>query len=584
MPNSLSLKQVHRQLELTVQAVWGRSVRVLELPSDGLSHCPKLEADTLYLPSVINGYSNEFSPNYYLCAALHASAHLIYSQPSDGSGLNNRQLVLISLIEDARVEALLLKKLPGLRPFFLAHFHKPTSNSLIFEDIAYALALSLLKQEIVADNPLIRKVFERFYALSDEALHDHNISKKIGLALANDIGQMRISMNETTAFELVSYRDDNAYLWQKNTQVGMESDTQEQSSQDEKISVTGMAYEETRQGKSVSAYQNNVENQPGLVISETEKVTENRLLQATQSSQTICYPEWDYKIARLKSNWCSVTETVFMDEMQSQPSARKLAYQGLILRLQKIIQSYQSSQQRRTKQEDGVELDLAAMIEQRIAMKTGNALTEAKIYIDHFKQQERELALLVLLDLSESMNDKVIPQHTLLDLTLDASIVLFGVLDALGHPYALHGFNSNTRNQVNYVKFKEFESAVPLNIAELESAKAEYSTRLGAGLRHAFQSIRQRPERHKLIMVITDGQPSDIDVHDARYLIEDASYAVREIENTGCRTFCLSLDQSADDYAGKIFRTGHYAIVDHPQKLTQTLTRFYLKLFRACLH
>ncbi|CAN8142612.1 nitric oxide reductase NorD protein [uncultured Thiomicrorhabdus sp.] len=151
----------------------------------------------------------------------------------------------------------------------------------------------------------------------------------------------------------------------------------------------------------------------------------------------------------------------------------------------------------------------------------------------------------------------------------------------MGHAYAIHGFNSNGRGDVSYLNIKDFEQTASDALVNLSSVTAEYSTRLGAALRHARHKIENRDERHKLILVITDGQPSDIDVYDDKYLIEDAAMAVKLMEASGCRSFCLSLDKDADDYVQRIFRKGHYEVVEHPSKLPQILMKLYLNVFKS---
>jgi nitric oxide reductase activation protein len=194
------------------------------------------------------------------------------------------------------------------------------------------------------------------------------------------------------------------------------------------------------------------------------------------------------------------------------------------------------------------------MINYRVESFVSGANAQSKIYMDSENQGLQEFALLVLLDLSESMND-VMPAESrrLLELTLDATVVLSSVLERLGHAYGIYGFNSKGRHQVNIMNLKDFDEPFEaLNC--LEAIQGAYSTRLGAGLRHAYAKISQRQERHKLVLVITDGQPSDIDVYDPQYLIEDARRVVNEMESVGCKTFCLSLDKSGDAYTHKIFR------------------------------
>ena len=173
---------------------------------------------------------------------------------------------------------------------------------------------------------------------------------------------------------------------------------------------------------------------------------------------------------------------------------------------------------------------------------------------------------------------------SLLEITSDALHVLSSLLNRLGHHYAVHGFSSDGRKEVNYTVFKEFVSTSQgLNEHDVYDLKASYSTRLGAALRHAEQKMTNRPEQHKLIMVISDGQPSDIDVFDEDYLTEDARSAVKEAEQKGCHSFCLSLDPSGQDYVERIFKRGHYEVLGHPEKLPEILTKLYLKLFRAFL-
>jgi len=47
--------------------------------------------------------------------------------------------------------------------------------------------------------------------------------------------------------------------------------------------------------------------------------------------------------------------------------------------------------------------------------------------------------------------------------------------------------------------------------------------------------------------------PSDVDAHDERLLIEDARQAVKELDQKGIFTYCISLDPKADEYVSDIF-------------------------------
>ncbi len=48
--------------------------------------------------------------------------------------------------------------------------------------------------------------------------------------------------------------------------------------------------------------------------------------------------------------------------------------------------------------------------------------------------------------------------------------------------------------------------------------------------------------RKKRMLILTDGMPSDVDVHEERLLIEDACQAVKELDQQGIVPYCISLD------------------------------------------
>lgn len=580
MPVELPLKGLEHQLELMVQAVWGTHFSVFPIPDQVEFIQPYISENQIFLPASYEAETSEQAKQFYLSSALHCAAHLIYSVPWSSEGLNNRQKVLVSIFEDARIETLSQRHFSGLKKLFSKQFVKPKDDGVSFEGLAYQLAYALNNEGFDPINSLIVKACNGFFSLTESELNDPDSAYILGLALANDIGQMRISMNEKTAFHLLGYRDNNAYLWESFSQIASESEQQDAIT--ENVGITGVAFEETEDGKFVASYQASASEASGLTFVSTENDTEHQLLNKGATDQALMYPEWDYRIGRLKQNWCTLLEQSKPDTVFNAMDTGR--HNGLINRLQKIIQTYQFNRQKKRKQEQGIELDLEALVQYRTYCLMGRPPTEANIYIDHLHSSEQEIALLVLLDLSESMNDAVEDTDvSLLEITSESLYVLSSLLDRLGHHYAIHGFHSNGRHEVSYQHFKDFEEKNYGDLTGLPELSAAYSTRLGTTLRHAYQQILARPEPHKLVMVISDGQPADIDVFDERYLIEDAGYVVREAEYAGCKTFCLSLDQTAENYAAQIFQKGHFEVIDHPQKLPEILTRLYLKLFKAYL-
>jgi len=101
---------------------------------------------------------------------------------------------------------------------------------------------------------------------------------------------------------------------------------------------------------------------------------------------------------------------------------------------------------------------------------------------------------------------------------------------------------------------------------------------MGTAVRHAGHFLRHRRAARKLILVVTDGEPHDIDVHDRKYLVFDAKHAVEEQAHQGVATFCISLDPGADEYVARIFGSRNYLVLDHLRRLPEKLPLLYMRL------
>jgi nitric oxide reductase NorD protein len=188
--------------------------------------------------------------------------------------------------------------------------------------------------------------------------------------------------------------------------------------------------------------------------------------------------------------------------------------------------------------------------------------------------------VLVLLDLSQSTNDMVVSAGTtVLELAREATALLADAMDRIGDSFAIHGFSSNGRHDVGYYRFKDFDRPYGERAkARLAGMSGHLSTRMGTALRHAGGYLSARHSHKKLMLLVTDGEPSDIDVHDSQYLVMDAKRAVEELRHRGIYSYCMSLDARGDRYVSRIFGMRNWTVVDHLQRLPEKLPLLYMRL------
>ena len=104
------------------------------------------------------------------------------------------------------------------------------------------------------------------------------------------------------------------------------------------------------------------------------------------------------------------------------------------------------------------------------------------------------------------------------------------------------------------------------------------STRMGAALRHAGSGLLKQPESRKLILLVTDGSPADVDERDPQHLRHDTKKAVEELSSKGIFTYCLTLDPQANHYVKRIFGQNNYMILDHVNRLPEKLPTLFASL------
>jgi nitric oxide reductase activation protein len=312
-----------------------------------------------------------------------------------------------------------------------------------------------------------------------------------------------------------------------------------------------------------------------------EGVTINELEGKEPVSEPFHYAEWDYQIQLERPAWATVLERRGKVGDLAAIDAITTQYKREIHRMKFLLDAMQpQGVQRIRKLEDGDEIDINAAVAGFIDLRMGQQ-PDPRIMMRSVRKT-RDFSILVLLDLSESTNDKVAGQdYSVLDLTRQACVLLADAISKVGDPFAIHGFCSDGRHDVQYLRFKDFDqhwNEEPK--ARLAGMTGQLSTRMGAAIRHAGHHLQLQKSARKLLIVITDGEPADIDVRDPQYLRSDTKKAVEDVAKLGVVTYCMSLDPRADQYVSRIFGQTNYMVVDHVQRLPEKLPLLYAGLTR----
>ena len=101
--------------------------------------------------------------------------------------------------------------------------------------------------------------------------------------------------------------------------------------------------------------------------------------------------------------------------------------------------------------------------------------------------------------------------------------------NTLGDLYAVLTFSGKGRSNVRMRTIKAFDetngAVVRRRIAALEP---EGYTRAGAAIRHAAALLERQPAAHRLLLIISDGKPNDVDGYEGLNGVEDTRQAINE--------------------------------------------------------
>jgi nitric oxide reductase activation protein len=444
----------------------------------------------------------------------------------------------------------------------------------------------LLDASVSSDDTEINTIIAKFHEEIEENQDNNNFCWHLGLDLYNLFSSRRATPSLRILERIrIPYRDDNRYIWEfeefdMNAEYEYVSASQRQVRR--QVSVIEMANEvdcELAGDDAQEIWTCSTNMRPYEDDLTDEQASFNDMWGKEPVSDPFHYQEWDYQIQLHRPDWTTIYERRQAKGNPEDIDEILLEYRPIAHRIKQIIDLLTpEGVQRVRNMEDGDEIDLNAAVDAMISIRMGEQ-PNPRITMRNVVKN-RDLSVVVLMDLSESTNQAMAGSNkTVLQLTREAATLVSTAINGIGDPFALHGFASDGRHDVQYYRFKDFNQSFDDAAKScLAGMKGGLSTRMGAALRHAGHHLMKQQERRKLILLVTDGEPADIDERDPQHLRHDTKKAVEELYSTGVLTYCLTLDPNADAYVKRIFGENNYTIIDNVNRLPEKLPTLFASL------
>ena len=553
-PDVPGFEALSRMLSAYSRAVWGDVATLHAGPSDSPQPRASLAGRVVLMPPSVAADTEAAARRLYLATAAHASAHLAQPPVRRAAGpLKPLQIALVTLIEDARVEALAMRRFPGLRRLWAPFHTAPPDGPRTATNLMARLSRALFDPAHADPDGFVAKARALFAEEAARALHDPALSLRIGRVLGHDLGQMRVQFNWRDYVIEPEYRDDGRHLWEPPDDPAQTHDLQVQAAQGRSDAAGGGS-------EGAGRARDGAADDRGTVIA--------------------TYPEWDAAAGVERPDW-TVLREVPARRADPAPLRAAVEAQGALRRqIAGLVRAAAIGRPVRLKrQPDGDDLDMDAALDATVALRAG--LTPDTRVFRTTRPRSRDLATIVMLDTSASMAARLPDGRSALDVQRLAVSLLAEALEGRGDAFKLCAFASNGREDVRMTDIKTFgERFDAAALSRLAGLQPGFSTRLGAALRHARAEFAGSHAWRRLLLVLTDGEPSDIDVARGQELVVDARRAALGLKQAGIDVFGVVLDPAGVGSAAAVFGPSNTIAVRNLAELPARLSGLYFRLAR----
>lgn len=562
-------------LKHLVRSLWQFDINLQSsgtLSAGSSSERVTLSGRVVLVPQKVPDRFKDNQADYFEAAILHAAAHARFTRNRfPVRGMKPMQIALTSLIEDARVERLAVQEYPGLGRLWLRQ-HPTTSSargavartpSSLFASLARVLADPAFE---CADSWVMkgRRLFDAAFL---EAPDDQFLAERIARVLGNDLGQMRIPFDAKSYRVEPDYRDDGLGLFEfedadhsQDPKLEIVLDAARAEAEKSEEEPLGTEPDDAGEGaESARMKPSDMEDQRGAVLG--------------------FYPEWDNILQREQTDFVTVRERLLTPRAAPNWLTERLSdYKATAAQIRGLARQVQFGRTETSgRRLEGDTIDLDAATNFMVALHQGMP-PDPRVYVRQ-RRAKNDVALGLLLDSSQSTGD--IPQgsrESILQMAVIATALLVDGLQAAGDKHGVFAFSSDGRHDVQLASIRGFEENNAPVQARLADLKPGLSTRLGAAIRYVSGEMAKQKMRRKVMIVLTDGEPSDVDVEDSTNLSEDARRAIAMARSQGVDLFCIPFGQKAEESSSAIFGPRNTLPLTRIEDLPSRLSALYFKV------
>lgn len=223
------------------------------------------------------------------------------------------------------------------------------------------------------------------------------------------------------------------------------------------------------------------------------------------------------------------------------------------------------------------EIDEDALMQMLLELNAGGD-PDTNIYKAR-RIKERDTAVLLSVDLSRGLGRWVTEDSRTIDYVRPAVIHLAEAAAKIGDPLAIIGHTSRSSEETFINMFKDFDEEHTAEVDHrLGLMGPLYETRAGTAYKWIAEHFTRTGAKRKIHidLIAATKAPKD---YPKEVAIADTTAAIRKERVAGIEPYAFCLDKEADqDELAKIYGTGRFIQVIHPERLAEEITRLYRKI------